>query len=72
MAGTAAGHADAAATDVNDRCYIGRRTQVERAQARGEGGLAEPTHWAQNDSPSQDDRAQEHGAKDHGTQEHGT
>jgi len=70
VAGAAAGHAGATATDVNERWYLGGRTQVgRRAQARCEGGFAESAYRTQDHGSPQDDRTQEHGTQDR-SQEH--
>ena len=72
MAGTGAGHAGATATDVNERWYLGGRTQVgRRAQAGGEGCFAESAYRTQDHGSPQGDRTQEHGTQDR-SQEHWT
>lgn len=73
MAGSAAGHAGATATDVNERRDIRRRPQGgRRTQACSEGGLAQSAHRTEDHRAPQDDGTQEHGTQDHRTQEHGT
>jgi len=72
VAGTGAGHAGATATDVNERWYLGGRTQVgRRAQAGGEGCFAESAYRTQDHGSPQGDRTQEHGTQD-STQERRT